>query len=247
MTSLGFNVDLCGLNWSYSQDFFCLCLSFRGGIVERTQESVRKTLMQCCIALTWNCPTPFPHLSAHSNHRRGCCYNPGPSLEGGDICVLPWLQIEKPNVWAVILLPRLSAHLIHGAPLRASPASQTLFFLLVQARNLMEKSAERSINFHRADSPPAQWKADEFLKEESIPMVPPACGLLSTASPLSLTAQLCALQLLWRLRSAQRSIATYAFLDSGDWHRCCGLRCALKTADCRMLNDLFRLFRTKLL
>lgn len=159
--------------------------------------------MQCCwytwgellarIALTWNCPTPFPHLSALSNHRRGCCYNPGPRLEGGDICVLPWLQIEKPNVWAVILLPRLSAHLIHGAPLRASPASKTLFFRLVQARNLMEKSAERSINFHRADSPPAQWKADEFLKEESIPMDPSSLrSSLHGVSPQSDSSALCA-------------------------------------------------------
>ena len=81
-------------------------------------------------ALTCNCPTPFPHLNALSNHRRGCCcYNPVASLWCGDI----WG--EKTGVVPLFFpaesdtITRPLTHLLHRTAETSKPSSALLVFI----------------------------------------------------------------------------------------------------------------------
>lgn len=78
-------------------------------------------------------------------------------------------------------------------------------FLLLKAGNVLKylSSGAQTLAAPTVPSGSGQPNFSEWSRSRS---VPPASPLLSTTSLLSLTAQLCALQLLWRLRSAERSI-----------------------------------------
>lgn len=126
--------------------------------MERTQESVRKTSHAVLLIHTRGTVSSHrPYLeSSHSLPAPQRPLKPSARLllqsraaSGRWRHLRPSLATDRnQNVGAAVLLPRLSAHLIHGAPLRASPASKSLFFfpLLVQARNLMEKKSAESVD-----------------------------------------------------------------------------------------------------
>lgn len=71
-----------------------------GGDSQQPPKEGRKRLSgDVWMALTCNCPTPFPHLNALLNHQWGCCYNPVVCLWCGDICVLGWRRRGKKREW----------------------------------------------------------------------------------------------------------------------------------------------------
>lgn len=153
--------------------------------------------------LTCKCPTPFPHLNALSHHPQGCCYNPVVRLWCGDIVF--WVPIRFWSGWNCRAFAQ---------------SDRRIRLLLTLQRNLIRPSGhpKRPVSFY-SESP----------ERLMISLAPTASASLknrwscwrgidrgqslqaytwNTAAPLLQTASYpCALQLLWRLQSAQRTSA----------------------------------------
>lgn len=61
-----------------------------GKLLTAPHSGQKMTVGVAWMALTCNCPTPFPHLNALLNHRWGSSYNPVVSLWCEHICALNW-------------------------------------------------------------------------------------------------------------------------------------------------------------